>query len=653
MSLSWLIDLGAYAFFLLLPILVLQVFASFRAVWQNGQGTTAALIMRISSRLILPFYALVMLALTLALVSNDFDLLFVAQNTSFSTPLLYKIVGVWGNHEGSLILWQTLLALFLALMTSRPLDRPPRTQAFALGFMGILILAFYGFSALLAHPFAGNGTVPPGAGDLNVLLQDWAQAAHPPLLYLGYTAAGATFALALAILVDRQLEAKWADWLRPWALTSWTFLTIGIALGSFWAYYELGWGGWWFWDPVENLALMPWLLGTALIHSLQVVRRTGQLAGWSLVLVLLTFLLVLLGTFIVRSGLLTSVHAFAVDPGRGLYLLLVLAFAAAGSLAAFRFGTGGGLPSPEALAANRQGALLVNNLLLVALLAAVVAGTLAPTLIELLGGETYVVGAAFYVPTFVYPALGLIVFMTLGVWSSWRRQGLAGQALLGGSFAVLLSLALILGFTTDLPLRAGLLFALGLWLATSTLAAWARQLGPLHNLRRLPLQQQGWALAHLGLAVMLLGMAAATLLAAERRLELEGAIELDVFGERLVVQPRVWLPGENYQSLATVVTLAGRGSRLAETRLYHPSAALLTPASDARHREFLADQGRPTSEAAIFRGVLSDIFIVVQDRAGGPPLLVVARKPGVNWIWAGAILMSLGGVFALVGRRRA
>lgn len=649
---EWLIDLGAYAFFLLAPLLVLQVGASFAAVRQGGEGAAASL-MQIASRLILPLYALVMLALTLALVFNDFDLLFVAQNTSFSTPLLYKIVGVWGNHEGSLVLWQTVLALFLALMTRRPKDMPARTQAYALGFMGLMILAFYGFSALLAHPFAGNGEVPPGSGDLNVLLQDWAQAAHPPLLYLGYTAAGATFALALAVLVDGQLKSGWADWLRPWALISWTFLTIGIALGSFWAYYELGWGGWWFWDPVENLALMPWLLGTALIHSLQVVRRTGELAGWSLLLALLTFLLVLLGTFIVRSGLLTSVHAFAVDPGRGLYLLVLLSVAAAGSLAAFGLGTRGQLPNPEALAANRQGALLLNNLILMALLAAVAAGTLAPTLIELLGGETYVVGTPFYVPTFVYPALGLVALMALGVWSGWRRQGLAGQALLGGSFIALLALALILGFATELPLRAGLVFALGAWLVSSTLAAWGRQVGRPQNLRSIPIQNHGWALAHLGLAVMLLGMAAATLLPAERRFELTGPMDLEVFGERLILQQRVWLPGENYQSLATAVTLEGRGTRLSETRLYHPSAALLTPATDPSHRDFLADQGSPASEAAIFRGVLSDIFINVQDRVSGAPLLVVARKPGVNWIWAGAILMTLGGVFALAGRRRA
>jgi len=652
MSAAWLIDLGAYAFFLLLPILAVQIGASGVAVRQDGQGAAAA-VMQIASRLTLPLYALVMLALTLALILNDFDLLFVAQNTSYSTPLLYKIVGVWGNHEGSLILWQTVLALFLALMTRRPQDMPPRTHAYALGFMGLLILAFYGFSALLAHPFAGNGEVPPGSGDLNVLLQDWAQAAHPPLLYLGYTAAGATFALALAVLVDGQLQAKWADWLRSWALISWTFLTIGIALGSFWAYYELGWGGWWFWDPVENLALMPWLLGTALIHSLQVVRRTGQLAGWSLLLALLTFLLVLLGTFIVRSGLLTSVHAFAADPNRGLYLLILLAVAAAGSLAAFGWGTRGQLPNPEALVANRQGALLLNNLILMALLAAVAAGTLAPTLIELLGGETYVVGTPFYVPTFVYPALGLIALMALGVWTGWRRQGVAGQVLLGGTFVALLTLALILGFASDLPLRAGLVFALGIWLTTSTIAAWIRQVGRLQNLRSIPVQQHGWALAHLGLAVMLLGMAAATLLPAERRFELTGPTQIDLFGETLIVQQRVWLPGENYQSLATAVTLQGRGTRLAETRLYHPSAAMLNPANDASHQDFLVDQGSPASEAAIFRGFMSDIFINVQDRVSGAPLLVVARKPGVNWIWAGAILMTLGGAFALAGRRRA
>ena len=379
-------ELGAYAFVLVGLVLAIQLIASLLALIST-QTVASRVVAIAASRLLLPLIALVFAALIVALVTDDFDLLFVANNTTFATPMLYKVVGVWGNHEGSLILWMLVLALFLAFLSRKPQGMPGRTHTLALLFLGLILAAFYGFSAGLANPFAGNDSVPPGAGDLNPLLQDIGQSIHPPLLYLGYTATALIFAIALAVLMDRQLDAPWAAWLQGPALLSWTFLTAGIALGSWWAYYELGWGGWWFWDPVENLALMPWLLSTALIHSLQVTAKRGQFAPWSLLLALLTFLMVMLGTFIVRSGLLTSVHAFAVDPGRGLYLLIVLILATLGALAAYAYGTQGRVFATERLATNREGALLLNNLLLMTLFIAVLAGTLAPTGIELLGGK--------------------------------------------------------------------------------------------------------------------------------------------------------------------------------------------------------------------------------------------------------------------------
>ena len=644
------VDLGAYGFFLLAPIFALSLISGALAI-REPVGP-AAVLQVLSARLLFPLFAFVLFSLIWALVIDDYDLLFVAQNTNPATPLIYKIVGVWGNHEGSLILWQLILAVFLLILSWRPEGMPGRTHALAMLILVLIIAGFYGFSALLANPFQGNGQIPPGSGDLNVLLQDFGQIIHPPLLYLGYTAAGVTFAVAVAILVDRKLSSDWVDWLRPWALTSWTFLTAGIALGSFWAYYELGWGGWWFWDPVENLALLPWILGTALIHSLQTVRARQQLAGWSMLLSILTFLMVVLGTFIVRSGLLTSVHAFASDPDRGLYLLIMLGVVSVIGLGAYAYGTRHHLPQQQALTANRHGVLLLNNLLLMALFAAVIAGTLAPTLIELLGGETYVVRERFYVPTFVYPSLILFALMSLGVWTRWSEVGVQGMRLLTISFIGLLGLAVILIFTTSLPVRAGLMFALGGWVLLATIAAWLNQMQGWERIRRMPLRSHGWALAHVGLAIAILGMSASSLLSQERIFELRGAETREFFGQTFEIRQRIWLPGENYQSLATAIEIPGRGVRITETRLYHPLAAGLNPAGNQEHREFLADQGEPASEAAIFRGWLFDTFINVQDRAGGAPLMTVARKAGINWIWTGAIFMTIGGIFALLPVRR-
>ena len=641
------VDLGAFAFSLVGPLLLLGAVSGLRA-WAKPEGP-AGLIQDQSVRLALPIYTLILISLIWALVINDFDLLFVAQNTNPSTPLLYKIVGVWGNHEGSLILWQLMLVGFAALMTRKPMNMPMSTHRLALSFFMLLILGFYGFSALLANPFMGNGSVPPGSGDLNVLLQDIGQIIHPPMLYLGYTASAATFVLAIAVLLDSQISAEWDQWLRPWALVSWTFLTAGIALGSFWAYYELGWGGWWFWDPVENLALLPWLLGTALIHSLQVVRARRQLLGWSLLLALLTFLMVMLGTFIVRSGLLTSVHAFASDPDRGLYLLIVLIFTSGLALFAYGYGVRRDLPAQAALTLNRQGVLLINNLLIMALFSAVIAGTLAPTFIELVGGETYVVRERFYTPTFVYPSLALLTLMSVGVWTRFSREGVGGALSLLLSFAGLLALAFALSFSGAFPIRAGLMFALGTWVLTSTVGAWYQQ--NQGRLMKASLSSHGWALAHIGLAVAVLGMSASTLLSQERIFELDGAQMREFFGQTFFIHDRFWLPGENFQSLTTAIEVEGRGVRLAETRLYHPVAAMMNPAQNAEDLQFLADQGQPANEAAIFRGLFADIFINVQDRAGGAPLMTIARKVGINWIWAGAVLMSLGGGLCLIPRR--
>lgn len=638
-------EVGNFTFVIIGALHVLNLIVGLRAL-AHPSGPAASLQSSISRMLVL-LYALVLISLMAALVLNNFDLKFVAQNTNLATPLIYKIVGVWGNHEGSLILWQFIMCAYLAVMVVKPAGMPAEVHRLALLLMGFLVALFYGFSAGLANPFEGNGTIPPGSGDLNVLLQDVGQVIHPPLLYLGYTASASTFAIAVATLYRKNLDLDWASWLRPWALLSWTMLTAGIALGSFWAYYELGWGGWWFWDPVENLALLPWILGTALVHSLQTVRVKKQLLGWAMLLAVLTFLMVLFGTFVVRSGLLTSVHAFAADPDRGLYLLLMLVIVSAVGLIAFATGASRITQTQERLRANREGMLLLNNLFLMTLFSAVLAGTLAPTIIEVLGGDTYVVRERFYIPTFVYPSMALIALMGLGVWTRWGVVGFKKHRVLGATLSTLLIVVSILAIWAELPLAAAFMAVLGGWLILSTGLAWARQFNGAWVFELFPLRKHGWALAHVGLATVFLGMGSSVLLTQERIFEYAGADQKELYGETINIRPRLWIAGENFQSLATAFEVEGRGVKLSETRLYHPRALLMDPANSIDDRTFLAENARITSEAAIFRGVWFDTFINVQDRAGAAPIVTIAKKVGVNWIWFGAFLMTIGGIVSI------
>ena len=460
------------------------------------------------------------LALTHAYVTSDFTVWNVVENSHSAKPLLYKISGVWGNHEGSMLLWVLILTLYGAAVALFGGNLPERLRARVLAVQAWIATGFLAFTLFTSNPFARVSPPPLDGNDLNPLLQDPGLAFHPPMLYLGYVGFSMAFAFAVAALIEGRVDAAWGRWVRPWTLAAWCFLTGGIALGSWWAYYELGWGGWWFWDPVENVSLMPWLLGTALLHSAVVVEKREALKAWTLLLAILAFGFSLLGTFIVRSGLLSSVHAFASDPTRGVFILALLAIAVGGSLTLFA------LRAPKLKAqglfapVSREAGLLVNNLLLGTATATVFVGTLYPLLLEAMGGGKVSVGPPYFELTFAPLMLPLVLVMAAGPFLNWKRADLAG--VLGRlKFAALAAVATGLGawaVEDRGAVLACVAFGLAAWLLAGTLSELAERIQlfraplaeSLRRARRLPRAHYGMTLAHAGLAIAIFGITASS-----------------------------------------------------------------------------------------------------------------------------------------------
>ncbi|MFQ5346700.1 MAG: heme lyase CcmF/NrfE family subunit [Rhodothalassiaceae bacterium] len=593
------------------------------------------------------FVAMAFASLVQAFVSSDFSLLVVAQNSHTEKPLLYKIAGVWGNHEGSLVLWVLMLGFFGTLVALLGRSLPALFKARVLAVQAMITSGFLLFLLLTSNPFARLDPAPLEGRGLNPLLQDPGLAFHPPLLYLGYVGFSVAFSFAVAALVEGRVGPAWARWMRPWVLVAWMALTAGIALGSWWAYYELGWGGWWFWDPVENASFMPWLAGTALLHSAIVVEKRDALKRWTILLAILTFSLSLLGTFLVRSGVLTSVHAFAVDPARGVFILGLLALAIGGSLFlyAWRANTleGGGLFA----AISRESALVLNNILLSVATAIVFIGTLYPLFLDILSGEKISVGAPYYARTFVPLMMLLVLALGFAPLLSWKR-GDPGRAARSLRFALLLPLAalpLAWAIYGAAPVMAFLGFALAVWLVAAVISEWAVRVRlfriPLgHSLKRaagLPRRHYGMALAHLGLAVSIFGITASEAWTVERlavmapgETEQVGAYAFTFEDVRPVVGP-------NYTAVR------GRFSVSREGR----AVTVLEP----EERTFTAPP-MTTTEAAIHPLPFGDLYAVIGDAAGADRWSVrLYMKPLVSWIWLGALIMVAGGALSLSDRR--
>ena len=590
--------------------------------------------------------ALSFAVLVAAYVRSDFSVVNVWENSHSLKPMLYKVTGTWGNHEGSMLLWVLILALFGAMVAAFGRNLPPTLKANVLAVQGLIGAAFLLFILTTSNPF-GRIVPPPIEGrDLNPILQDIGLAVHPPLLYLGYVGFSISFSFAVAALIDGRIDAAWARWVRPWTLAAWVFLTGGIAMGSYWAYYELGWGGFWFWDPVENASFMPWLAGTALLHSAIVMERRSALKIWTILLAILTFSLSLLGTFLVRSGVLTSVHAFATDPGRGVFILAILTLFIGGSLALFALRaqslTAGGLFHPV----SREGALVLNNLFLTTATATVLVGTLYPLAVEALTGDKISVGAPFFDLTFGTLMIPLLAVVPFGPLMAWKRGDLfaVGQRLVFAFGAALLVALAALLFIDRVSAFAALGIGIAVWLIAGALTDLATKSGlgkvkPGVALRRfagLPRSTYGTALAHAGLGVTTLGLACTLSLQAERITTMKPGDSAEIAGYQLQMDGMAPVRGPNFTEDRAHFVLTRNGNPIGEVY--------------SAKRLYTARQ-MPTTEAGILTLGLSQLYISIGDQTPDGIVVRAWWKPLVVLIWGGALLMMAGGALSLLDRR--
>ncbi len=590
------------------------------------------------------FVVVAFACLAWSFVTNDFSVLNVVSNSNSQLPVHYRFAATWGSHEGSLLLWVLMLAGWTVAVTALSRHLPEAMVARVLGVMGVISLGFLLFMLLTSNPFDRIFPPPPDGRDLNPLLQDPGMVIHPPMLYMGYVGFSVAFAFAIAALLGGRLDATWARWSRPWTTAAWCFLTVGIMLGSWWAYYELGWGGWWFWDPVENASFMPWLVGTALIHSLAVTEKRGAFRSWTVLLAICAFSLSLLGTFLVRSGVLTSVHAFATDPKRGVFILAFLTLVIGGSLAlyatrAHRVGTGGDF---EPL--SRESMLLANNVLLLVAAGSVLLGTLYPLFLDALALGKISVGPPYFEAVFVPLMAPLVFLMGIGPIARWKQASLPE---LWSRLRWALGVAVATGLA--LPAAAGRwspLVSLGLGLAVWILAATvvgARE--RIRNARggfatRLAQQPRGWwgmTLAHLGVAVVITGVTLVKGYETERDVRMAVGDSVTVGGYTFRFDGVSDAAGPNYRAVRGTVDVS-KGGR--PVRTLRPEKRIYNA------REM------PMTEAAIASGLRGDLYVSLGDPVGaGAWTLRVYHKPFVTWIWGGCLLMALGGVLALSDRR--
>ncbi|MET0314449.1 MAG: heme lyase CcmF/NrfE family subunit, partial [Hansschlegelia sp.] len=564
-------ETGHYALVLALALAILQ---SVLPMW--GARARDAALMGLASPLAISQFVLVAIsfaALTHAYVTSDFSVLNVIENSHSSKPLIYKISGVWGNHEGSLLLWVLILVLFGALVAVFGRNLPDRLKADVLSVQAMISTAFLAFVLITSNPFARVSPAPLEGQDLNPLLQDPGLAIHPPLLYLGYVGFSMAFSFAVAALIEGKVDAAWARWVRPWTLMAWVFLTLGIAMGSYWAYYELGWGGFWFWDPVENASLMPWLSGTALLHSAVVMEKREALKVWTILLALLTFALSLLGTFLVRSGVLTSVHAFAVDPARGVAILIILTLFVGGSLTLYAIRAPalkqGGLFAPV----SREGALVLNNIFLTAACAAVFIGTLYPLALEAATGEKISVGPPFFNMTFGPIMLPVMLVMPFAPLLAWKRGDAlrAAQGLITALGVAIVATALVAGFVRGGPTLAPVGVGLALFTIVGAFAEIQGRLklfqipfgDSLRRARGLPTSAWGGALAHAGMGVTLLGVIGATAWSSETVTAIRAGETMKIAGYEMTFRDLEKRDGPNYRSTVAMIDVRKDGKSVA------------------------------------------------------------------------------------------
>ena len=580
--------------------------------------------------------------LAYAFYINDFSVQYVSQHSNTKLPVLYRIAAVWGGHEGSLLLWLTMLCSWMMAVSLFSRQLPQAMVSRVIGIMAWIAMGFLMFMLFTSNPFERLATPPPDGRDLNPLLQDPGLVFHPPMLYMGYVGLAVPFAFAIAALLNGRLDAAWARWSRPWAIAAWICLTLGIALGSWWAYYELGWGGWWFWDPVENASFMPWLVATALIHSLAVTEKRGLFRNWTIMLAVIAFSLSLLGTFLVRSGVLTSVHAFATDPKRGVFILLFLVTVVGGSLVLYaaraqKIRSGGSFAL-----LSRETFLLVNNVLLTTAAASVLLGTLYPLIVDALNLGKLSVGPPYFNAVFGPLMVPVLMFMVVGSYTRWKNDAMA-NLLHKLRFVAITSLAL----GCSLPLLAGswsFVVALGLTLAIwivlgSAVQIWRylRAKGPGQST---PLAYWGMHMAHVGVAICVVGITMVQGYETEKDVRMSMGDTVDVGGYTFRLTEIGEVPGPNYTASRGRVEVSQNGAPVTtlfpEKRNYFSSTM-------------------PMTEAAINSSLTRDIYVSLGEKLADDPApawaVRVYHKPFVAWIWGGCVIMALGGALAALDRR--
>ncbi len=593
------------------------------------------------------FVGIAFACLTYAFVVHDFSVLYVAGNSNTALPLAYRISAVWGGHEGSLLLWALVLAgwTFAVTVFNRSLE--PKFRARVIAVMGLVSVGILLFMLSTSSPFQRVFPAPVEGRDLNPLLQDPGLVIHPPMLYMGYVGMSVAFAFAIAALIDGHLDAAWARWSRPWVTAAWVFLTVGIMLGSWWAYHELGWGGWWFWDPVENASFMPWLVGTALIHSLAVTEKRGAFKNWTVLLAIMAFSLSLLGTFLVRSGVLVSVHAFANDPARGIFILMFLAAVVGGSLLLYawrapKVGSGGSFQP-----VSRETMLLVNNVLLVTAAATILLGTLYPLFLDALGLGKISVGAPYFAAVFVPLMLPLVFLIGVGPLARWK-QARIGELVYRLRYVLIAAIVLgvvaplVVAGTNRILVAVGI--ALSAWVTISTavnlVAYLRRQPGQATGLRRLasiPRGVYGMTFAHLGIGVFIVGVTFTSAFDVERELRMAPGDVAELTGFEFQFHGARQLEGPNYTALQGRVEVTRDGE----------DVATLLP-----QKRIYRVQTNPMTDAAIDSTFLRDLYVALgEPLSGGAWGVRLYHKPFVQWLWLGPLMMAAGGLLALSDRR--
>ena len=600
-------------------------------------------LMRVSTTAAIAQFMLILMAfamLTWAFVVQDFSVEYVARNSNSLLPMEYRFSAVWGSHEGSLLLWQLILCLWTFAVALFSGSLPEAFRARVLGVLGWVSCGFLLFIIFTSNPF---GRLLPAAvegHDLNPLLQDPGLIIHPPMLYMGYVGFAVPFAFAVAAMLGGRLDAAWARWSRPWTNFAWLSLTIGIALGSWWAYYELGWGGWWFWDPVENASFMPWLVGTALMHSLAVTEKRGAFKAWTVLLAIFTFSLSLLGTFLVRSGVLTSVHAFASDPERGVFILMFLMAVVGSSLALYAVRANQIKSTVRFELLSRETGLLLNNVLLVVAAASILLGTLYPLAVDALNLGKISVGPPYFNSVFIPLTAPLAMLVGVGAIARWKRDSFAN---LWPKLRIPLFVALALGIAYPILLtpqfmwQAAFGMVLALWVVGSTIVAIRERLGPHQNWRHIPRGFWGMVLGHTGIAVFIVGVTLTSLYSTEKDVRLSPGETYEMGGYSFKFNGVEVTQGPNYTAYRGDLVASKDGVKVADMR--------------PEKRIYLV-QTMPMTEAAIDPGITRDLFVAIgEDLGKGAWSLRIYHKPFVRWLWLGALIMALGGGLAATDRR--